>query len=1603
MRETERWPDLPGLELVEEIGRGVHALVYRARRGERQLAVKIQRDGRREEAVRFRREAAMLACLRHPSLPTILEVGDYHGRPYLVMDYVEGKTLARLLADGPLPQDRIVSIASDLAGALAEVHAHGLVHRDVKPENVLIGPDGSARLLDFGLATRIRSEEAQGGEVAGTFLYSSPEQTGMLKRPVDCRSDLYSLGVLLYECAAGQPPFTSRDVGELVRQHAVQPVPDLRSLRPDLSPVLARIVERLLAKDPDDRYQSGKGLLADLHELDALELQGERAVLGSRDSLQHLFETPMVGCDQELELLGECWQGALDGQGGAVLLEGPPGHGKSRLLRELAQRVRERPDALVLQARCSPSDPTPFGALREAVERWLRSVRQLPGAVRETVEARLIRAAGEFAPLLGRFSPALAALLPGTRSGEAKNDLQAPVYNAVARFLVGLAEVQGPTLLVIDDVEWLDEASREVLRRLVGMLAQSRMLFATAGFAEEPGFRSFVEEVGNELALRLPLGPLDEEETRVLIGHQLGSDRIPDELVQAVFTRSQGAPFAVIEYVSAMLDAGLLTPDWGGWKVDVAGLEQLALPSDVAELMVRRLDGLSPRALPTLRAAAVWGSGFSGEGLAAALGAPPEEVHAALAEAQRNHLVERADRNRLGFVHDRVRAALVSQLTGEERARLHRAIASWLASLPDPDPATLFALARHRHLGGASPEAVYESNLAAGRLALEAGANDEAVAFLRAARKAAADAQIQEGSELAQALGTASARAGRFSEAVQHLERALAHAKTPAAKAHLHAELAEVRLSMLDNSRAWQEIEAGFRSLGRPYPTGSPTSWLITLALAAVGTLLALLGVGRGVSDRKREEEHAILARLSNLASNLGYLEGRIGLFVQMTLVPLYSIHRLGSGRELVRALGAQAALVSRWRMRRLAEMLSDRAERVATELGDRALLARARVDRARARQIRGESAAAEALHRANLAENEAWLEAADALRASSDLALNLLQRGHSSAAWSVVAHALARSDRKEVESGHPLPCTAAATLAMAGQLAEAKRWLERAAIPVEGERVERWRAAAALESQVLILLEQGELGPQLEEALARHRALGFRPRWTPFHLRLFWVLQAQARLQQISRGGSIELAEAALRELRRAANTPVLKAHAAVVEAGIAVARGKGRRAWKLLDRVESRARRIDAPWVRFEAIRIRARLLEAEGEHEAALREARLAHSLALDLGWMGRARLVAREFGLTGLPTATEAGSRSDRGSAALVKLERQLAALMQVSRACASVLHPDRVAEVALDQIVSILGAERAILFLGNGTELVQKAARCAAGIDPATLAEHSATVVERVWATSQPLVVSSLEEEATLGAHSIVARDLRSIMAVPLVMRDVAIGVVYVDNRLARGLFGKDDVQILAALASHIGTALETARAVQLEIERKALESDLEKAFDQATTDALTGLRNRRFLETRLADELARAKRSRRPFSLILIDVDHFKKVNDTWGHLAGDRVLATVARIVAQSIRSTDLAARYGGEEFCILAPETDAEGARILAERIREEVAAREIDLPEGGSTRVTASFGVAEFGVSAIDEDGLFQAADDALYAAKESGRNQVRIARARMHDVA
>jgi predicted Ser/Thr protein kinase len=282
-------------ELEELVGTGGMSSVYRAhdRLLERHVALKVLHEQFRDDGdhvERFRHEARSVAQLSHPNIVTVIDRGEQDGREFIVFEYVQGENLKQLIArEAPLPENEALELGLEIARALAFAHEHGLVHRDVKPQNVLLAEGAKAKVTDFGIA---RSLDVQGGltqtgTVMGTSDYIAPEQARGSKASV--QTDIYSLGVVLYELLTGDVPFTGENFVAVAMRHVNEPVPSVRERRPDASPRLDAAIRRAMAKAPRDRFQSMDAFAA---ELQACLAETDGSAVGPADETLVIAPAP---------------------------------------------------------------------------------------------------------------------------------------------------------------------------------------------------------------------------------------------------------------------------------------------------------------------------------------------------------------------------------------------------------------------------------------------------------------------------------------------------------------------------------------------------------------------------------------------------------------------------------------------------------------------------------------------------------------------------------------------------------------------------------------------------------------------------------------------------------------------------------------------------------------------------------------------------------------------------------------------------------------------------------------------------------------------------------------------------------------------------------------------------------------------------------------------------------------------------------------------------------------------------------------------------------------------------------------------------------------
>lgn len=1413
--------------------------------------LKVPLTDSEEVRVRFRREAAAMAGLRHRAIPAVLEAGEVDGRPFLLLERVGGRTLEARLRDAPegLAEAELWTLARGLASALTEVHRRGFLHRDIKPANVLLRDDGTPFLIDFGLTAQVTAPAPAGetdAEQVGTLAYAAPEQLGLLDRAVDARADLYGLGAVLFECATGKPVTDLRAASDALWRQLSLPAPSVSKLRPQLSPALGQVVEALLARDPDDRYASAARLLADLERLHALarvapDSGAARAPVELE--LGSAFEAGgqgegLAAREGEKLLLAAAWSEAKRKGLRAALVEAPTGLGKTALLRTLARQV-ESEGHVVLMAACDREQDEPLAPLRRAVDGYLARAQRLPQALRVRHQEYLRQAlSSDEAGLLKRFSPRLAALLGEV--AEPVSVRREAFHEAVCRFLERLASAAGGLLLALDEAHELEEASLHVLRTFVAGAPESTPAFLLAAVqpsAEAKSSEAFVAAVAPLSLRRVELLPLNRDELTRMLVDALGSEVAPD-LVEQLLAHTGGSPLAARHYLSALVDEGYLQPHDGRWTFTARS--GASIPTSMVELLGRAVERLSPPVRRVLEQAAVLGNRFSLEVLGKASELGESAARMAVEEGLGARLLV-ASQGGLELVHERVRGQLLAGLPPSRLMQLHAQAARALEPGAAEDPSRLFALARHLAAAGSAvdPRHTYELNRAAGLRALESWAEVDAYGYLRAAVVAAQSAGLEPDVEVYEGLGDAAGRVGKFEESLAHLSSALERSREPWRRALIRCRRARAYGQHNgDFGQAWADAFEAFAELGVRISGKSPWGWAVTVLQWLFGMLLSLFPPRSPERlPTAQRERFRVLGELYERAGPMAYRNNEIGVMVQFGLRSMYAGQRLGRSRNLARCtahfgiamgMAGRAGAARRWTERGIA---------LARELNDPSTAAYAMLCRSWSLHFAGAMVEAERSSLECLEKHRHWLEAEDYLRGCSDLSWNYLIRGCAREAvlWSERAEALVRQqgwdERDEQLRYLHLP---SAALAMLGRRREAETSLQtlvaRGASESGHDSVFR---AQLLNQRLMVAVELGELGAPLEKALADSEAFIAATSGGASHIRHLHVYRGYALLALLGPAGSGGAFEASRRlrqeaferevaRLRRVAKVPILRGHLAVLESALGIARGRLGRVEACLARALRLGETCASPWLLFEVARQRARLLRAQGNETAARWQAQQANALAIEQGWGLRAARLRAEFDLElvvgGAGLEASRGS-SGRGARAALQAQRKLDALVDIHQACARVIEPAEQAVVVLQRSVRLLGVERGILFSIDEQELPTPWLACdAEGRRTIEGLRFSSRVIEAVRVGRRSVILNGAEDAATLGSQSAVQQNLRSVGAAPLFSNERLVGVLYFDTRLAAGVLTESDLDVVETVAHNLAIRLENARAATLDLQ-----------------------------------------------------------------------------------------------------------------------------------------------------------------------------------------
>ncbi len=799
----------PPYESAEEVAGDDRYRLLRSRAASSHTPVLLKVPARRpalpEDVAGLKREYEILVRPPIEAVTRALDLVVDDERCMLVLEDHGDVPLAAVLAARSVPVGWVLDYALQIVEALAGLHRAGIVHRALNPRSVLVDPhSGRVRLADFTDAARDAAEACLPlvrHQYRTRLPYAAPEQTGRINRGCDYRTDFYALGALLYELLTGRPPFVADDPLELMHAHlARQPVAPADVVAAVPGP-LSEIVLKLLAKQPEERYQSARGLADDLQRCRREWTERGRVApfqVGARDVSDH-FAIPnrLFGREAERRALLAAFERAWNGPASLLVVEGPAGIGKTALIRELQAPVSRSRGHFVSGKFDQLSRDVPYGALSQALRQRVQRILAAPAEYQARERDRLAAALGAHASVIAEVVPEMETLLgrhrpaPVLDAAEAQNRFTLAFQN----FVAALATADAPLVIFLDDLQWADASTLQLLAPLLASPQVRHVLVIGASRPAEEGVEPPLARLLADAATagvpheRIDLAPLSTVALEDLVHAvlQLPADENA-ALAQVLQTKTLGNPLFVTQVLAALYNDGLIAFDRDAWTWTCRfdGIGRVAIADNVVDLLARKLERLPAATQQVLTLAACVGNRFDARTLATVCERPLRTTLDALEPALRAGLIAPDAADIFTFIHDRVQQAAYARIDPVDRPRVHLRVGRLLRGDHEAggdDSAGfdgIFETVSHLNLGASlmdAPEerlALARLNLAAGTRAKAAAAYRAALGYFAAGRDLLVPAHWQEEYALAFALHLENAQCeylcGNFDSATQRFD-----------------------------------------------------------------------------------------------------------------------------------------------------------------------------------------------------------------------------------------------------------------------------------------------------------------------------------------------------------------------------------------------------------------------------------------------------------------------------------------------------------------------------------------------------------------------------------------------------------------------------------------------------------------------------------------------------------------------------------------------------------------------------------------------------------------------------------------------------------------
>ena len=1417
-------------QILQEIASTALSEVYAAKdQSQSKVCIKILKseDESSEVFQSFCREAKILSSIHHPNILKVMDFGRMGQRPYLCSEFIEGQELEALITKGSLPLDEKLSIMIQAARGVKELHAKGIIHRDLKPQNIMIrsGEDIEVVIADLGLAV-IEGEDLS-TQYAGTINYSPPEQLGIINSPVDHRSDLYSIGVIFYEMIAGSIPYDL--VSSSTTEAWQKSVEDIYGAIGDAPPVIAKIVMKLIERNPSDRYQTAEGLLHDIDFALAKIKNGDpdpKIELDEKSKSVKALGKVFVGRKKELAFLEKSFQDLSQGTYQFVTVGGVAGVGKSSLIREMQNRSALDGSLLCYGKSYEFSNGLPYYCLGEVFEDFLSRIQKMKSDQREKVLSLIKREVGDLGSEFVRVAPSFKSFLDTSKevSVLSPEREKARFNDLVKRVLQRVASLGNSVVLFLDDLQWADRSTIDLIESFEKDPPDNGVM-VVGSYRSEEIYREnpFNVLVSKEDSKDIVLPPFTKIDTLQVIAKSLGKqeEAVSEELVDVIQEQTSGNPLFISELLKMFLSEKVINISDNAILFDSTRSKKIVLPDSVTELVINRVKLFDPESIQIIADAAMIGVDFSYDELCNLSGSEPELVYQVLVDGVEQQIFKKLSSSQYSFFHDRIHESCRELIPAHERPKIHARIVRYLESKEEASE-RYFELAEHSILANDRDRTI-KYGLVAAKASFDRHSLDKAkYYYIVVTEKIGLDINDQN---LDAFLGYADVNValGKYDIAMESLQ-ALIDKKilNNEKEVVVLSKLAECLQRSGDYKKAREILTEALKKLSMPLWTKH--LWLSYIIDAFFASLFFYFSKVFGISEKKKQKYV--------LACDVLRKFWMVQVILDMTPLLHISYRMLRYSYKL--PICTEQAVAHQY----LSFSLMNR-----DKIDGKKAFYHAKKSIQIAKKTRDNEVVAGSMVR--LAAYHSWMGLFEESKKYADEARDILismgnlwdvgnaiifsffankALGNTKGALSD-AYSLQQLGEKTGSAGMLASgtCKVAEILFLNGEATQSEDALQKG-LELANENSLSFDKFQLLKAKGMVALLRGNLEESREifsqaiSILESGKASFFKA-----YLSAAYLGFCEAVFKDRSIGSEDDLVKKAKKYLDACRVREKYYSEMGWVERNQALMLIKAKKKdeavehlHKAIELYSKQGRPLEIALAEFDL----ASILKDE-DREKALGYARSSYEKAkvFGLNW------VKKQIRDVIVACGGEVEGRDDNDESKAKRLEE---ILIEIGTASTSSLNPKDQTMAVLDKVIEVLQADRALLFLQKKDEgLDFYYGRNSTKSELTSASAYSRSFVQRLSKSKEPLLLTSDGSDEFNQAHSVIANNLLSIVGAPIYSDGELKGVLYVDSKIERGLYNRNDSQLLWSIAQQIGIAFKMKEMAEIEVRSAILEKDLE--------------------------------------------------------------------------------------------------------------------------------------------------------------------------------